>query len=332
MSKQRKRAGGAPVIGDDEEFAAGVVEIPRPQLEARAQQLEARARSRAELGLATPATPAEQLPLVLADARATHRATRARVDAEGDPITQVLYEAFDLWNAEHFGGALEAPLIHIAPASSGRAMGSYTARTPEGLRSCIRIPPATVRRGLRDTLATLLHEMVHAWCHERAGDDEPGYRGHGPVFCGKANEIGAKHGWPDVAPKSRGGLNPSHWPHLPPLEGETLPTKVGNDLEPSDPVEPSEAADAIAGEDFDVDELLARERAGVAAWLRVYARHALRETFGKRGNRRRARRLLHQLAMAIEAGTHARPPAQGTPLTMPGVALTEPLERAATVP
>lgn len=65
-------------------------------------------------------------------------------------------------------------------------------RTPRGIPSRIRIAPRFERRGTLYLLDILLHEIVHAWQHELLGDLEHGYQGHGPSFCRKANEIGAK--------------------------------------------------------------------------------------------------------------------------------------------
>ena len=94
-----------------------------------------------------------------------------------------------------------------------RAEGDYVAQDAHGIPSRIRIAPRIERYGNLYLLDVLLHEMVHAWQHEVLDDLENGYRGHGPRFCQKANEIGRKLGLGPVAPKGRGGLpRPDSWP------------------------------------------------------------------------------------------------------------------------
>jgi hypothetical protein len=135
--------------------------------------------------------------------RRPHRELRRLVKRAGGDEARTLYAYFGEFNRRYFGGKLGDPMILISPPSSPRAEGSYSKRDAHGLQSRILIAPATMRRGMRVALACLLHEMVHAWCWEVLLDEEPGYKGHGPLFAAKCNEIGAQLGVPEVAPKGR---------------------------------------------------------------------------------------------------------------------------------
>lgn len=147
------------------------------------------------------------------DARAPHTATAIVVEALGEKEARHLYARFAEYNERYFGGELAQALILITQSGSARTLGDYCPRDVHGLESRIRIAPATVKRGLRYAEDVLLHEMIHAWQHEVSGDLEPGYRGHGPVFAGKANEIGEQIGLAPVSPKARGGMpDCAQWP------------------------------------------------------------------------------------------------------------------------
>jgi hypothetical protein len=159
-------------------------------------------------------------PLVVSNAgdtasmlRAPHLATSAVVDAAGTDFARAVYSMFQRFNERFFEGELAAPLVLITLANSARTLGDYVARDIHGLESRIRIAPASAKRGLRFTFDVLLHEMIHAWQHEVDGQTEPGYRGHGPGFAAKCNEIGAVLGLPPVGVKGRDGLpDCAHWP------------------------------------------------------------------------------------------------------------------------
>ncbi len=152
----------------------------------------------------TPVAFLERLP---------HEATRAVVDTLGDEAPRALYRAFDEFNAEHFKGKLGAPLLFITQTASPRALGDYIGRDVHGLRSRIRLSPKVLDRGERFAMDVLLHEMVHAWQSEVDGDTEQGYRGHGPRFAAKCNEIGGKLGLPPVSEKGRHGMpDCAQWP------------------------------------------------------------------------------------------------------------------------
>lgn len=145
--------------------------------------------------------------------RLPHEATRVVVEALGDEAPRALYRAYDEFNRKHFGGALGAPLVLLTETSGPRAKGDYIGRDIHGLRSRVRVAPSALARGERFAIDVLLHEMVHAWQSEVDGDTENGYRGHGPRFAAKCNEIGAKLGLPAVGVKGRKGLpDCAQWP------------------------------------------------------------------------------------------------------------------------
>lgn len=147
--------------------------------------------------------------------RAPHLAVRATVEEHGDKAPRDLYQAFDIFNAEMFNGELGAPLILITATATPNRLGDYAPRDRHGLQSVIRIAPHVLRRGMSVARQVLLHECVHAWAHEVARKPERGYRGHGPVFAAKCNEIGARLGLPEVFVRGR-GVDKSrlcnHWP------------------------------------------------------------------------------------------------------------------------
>jgi len=168
---------------------------------------------------------------VLIDPRAPAHAVRQLVQQEGREAPRALYEAFGAYNAAYFDSALKQSLILMTTPASPRAEGDYVAQDVHGIPSRIRIAPRCEQHGLLYILDVLLHEMIHAWQAELLDDLENGYKGHGPKFCRKANEIGAKLGLGPVAPKGRGGLpRPDCWPsnvRPPGYYGAQLPVPGG---------------------------------------------------------------------------------------------------------
>lgn len=145
--------------------------------------------------------------------RAPHLATGRVVAELGDAPARALYAAFEEFNHAFFGDKLGAPLVLITQAGSSRTLGDYVPRDVHGLESRIRIAPAAVKRGLYFAKDVLLHEMIHAWAHEVGGDLEVGYRGHGPIFAERCNEIGKVFNLAAVGVKGRGELpDCAHWP------------------------------------------------------------------------------------------------------------------------
>lgn len=220
--------------------------------------------------------------------RHPHLATRAVVDALGHEAPRTLYRAFDEFNATHFGGRLGAPLVLVTPASSRRAFGDYAERDVHGLRSTIRISPSSYGRGERFALDVLLHEMVHAHQSEVDGQTEPGYRGHGPRFAAKCNEIGARLGLPEVGVKKRKGLpDCAQWPicvrpdgYYPEVHPAKKPKAPAKDRPPSED-----------GSIADADALQRALKQAYETGRRFGETHA--KLYYARQVRRRARRLRH---------------------------------------
>lgn len=231
--------------------------------------------------------------------RRTHRAMRETVMETGSEAPRTLYEAFDLFNERFFEGKLGAPMIWLAPASSPRAAGDYTPRDEHGLVSRIRIAPSIFRQGWREALGTLLHEMVHAWQHEIANDIERGYKGHGPRFAARANEIGAQLGFPPVAPKGRGGLHRAEtWPHLPDEAGEIPPAvKPKPAAAESDDVDEDAGENALATSDLR-DMGRAAERSEVLSFLYVWMQ------WEENQGRSRSAAVIGRIASTIDHGGH----------------------------
>lgn len=136
-----------------------------------------------------------------------------------------LYTLFDTYNAVFFSGKLLQAILLITDCPL-RAWGDYCPADVNGLRSRIRLQPklwttANIRSDAdwiylgRLAADVLLHEMVHAWQYEIDGDMELGYRGHGPQFAAKCNEIGALLGLAPVSPKGRHGRpDCARWPMI----------------------------------------------------------------------------------------------------------------------
>jgi hypothetical protein len=111
--------------------------------------------------------------------------------------------------------------VLITQPSAARSLADYCSRDVHGLESRIRIAPRVFDQkahrwgGMLFAVDCLLHEMVHAWQTEIDEDTEDGYRGHGPRFAKKCNEIGARLGLPPVGVKKRDGLpDCSYWPYI----------------------------------------------------------------------------------------------------------------------
>ncbi len=223
-------------------------------------------------------------PIALLERR-PHEATRAVVEVLGEHAPRALYRAFDEFNEKYFGGALGAPLLFATQTSSPRAFGDYCGRDVHGLRSRIRIAPKAFARGELFATDVLLHEMVHAWQSEVDDEQELGYKGHGPRFAAKCNEIGTALGLPSVGVKGRHGLpDCAQWPmcvrpadYYPPKErrrasprpsrpsrkgaGGGSTSRVGADTEALC----SALVEAVAiVEDLSAEE---REKLGFDAWL-----------------------------------------------------------------
>jgi hypothetical protein len=92
-------------------------------------------------------------------------------------------------------------------------MGDYIDKDVHGIQSRVRLAVKVFDHGHLFALDVLLHELIHAWQAEVVHDREMGYRGHGPKFAAKCNEIGAMLGLPPVGVKGRDGLpDCAQWP------------------------------------------------------------------------------------------------------------------------
>ena len=130
-----------------------------------------------------------------------------------------LYGEWAVYNETYFGGALVPPYILLAPTKNPRALGDCGPHSSFGGKLQIRIRETLVtgahkllragnehaegrRRFVEDVL---LHEAVHQWQMETLGHADDSYRGHGPTFRDKCNEIGRALGLPAVRiAKNRG--------------------------------------------------------------------------------------------------------------------------------
>jgi hypothetical protein len=163
----------------------------------------------------------EFVAYVVAKAEAWHREQMGR-----------LYREWERWNAAHFGRALVTPYLLLTGPSNPRAYGDYGRVSCFGGYGQTRIRPTLLtgehphRRAGEQFAAgrflfvadVFLHESVHQYQHEVLNDLAPGYKGHGPRFAAKCNEIGAALGLPSVRPAKARGKNknlPScaQWPH-----------------------------------------------------------------------------------------------------------------------
>lgn len=162
-------------------------------------------------------------PHELVDDRLPAKALRqlAFAEAEERAAPAALYGLFDRYNKAFFQGKLQQAYILITDCPL-RAYGDYIPADVNGLRSRIRLQPKVWEIGdidkdreYRGRLAAdiLLHETVHAWAYEIENDREAGYRGHGPKFARKCNEIGQLLGLAPVSPKGRHGFpDCAQWP------------------------------------------------------------------------------------------------------------------------
>ncbi len=192
------------------------------------------------------------------------------------------------WNIEHFDAAMHVATILLSNPTNPRRLGQCAPISGFGCRSEIIIRPSLlvgthpkVRAGSkyargRSLLVAdvLLHEMIHQWQQEITGDTEESYKGHGPTFSAKANEIGARLGLPLVGRTykkrdcaDKGLESPSYWPHIVRPEGYFLGAVVpisGDTLEEDRPALCKSAAVSLA-QRFSVEEIRAITEIAVQA-------------------------------------------------------------------
>jgi hypothetical protein len=180
--------------------------------------------------------------------RAIHIAVRRHVEEAGQKAPREMYALFDELNVAHFSGQLKQSSIWLSAPGCPRLYGDYSQKEAHGFESFIRIAPYVLRKkGKLFADDVLLHEMVHGFCHEVLNDGEGGYRGHGPKFATKCNEIGRALGLSEVFTRSKKNKDKplcNHWPHCvrpdgyygedeTKVERESKP-KVVKDLRPDD--------------------------------------------------------------------------------------------------
>lgn len=134
-------------------------------------------------------------------------------------LLRVLYEHFEVWGRDFFGGQLFPPHFLILAPKSPSAEGDYTPYSGWGSKSQIRLRPSLfdgshphLVNGSRDPeglqrywLDVALHECVHQYCNEILGKPEKAEKGQGNAFAKECSRIGALLGLPPVGParKSR---------------------------------------------------------------------------------------------------------------------------------
>lgn len=105
-----------------------------------------------------------------------------------------LENAFDMLNRALFDSALSKSVITIAPTPS--AYGHFTPwkswEADDGSKFCeINLGAETLNRPAIETMATLVHEMVHQWCYEHdLKDTSRGNTYHNKVFKIEAEKRG----------------------------------------------------------------------------------------------------------------------------------------------
>lgn len=89
------------------------------------------------------------------------------------------------YNRELFGGALRPLAVRVSRRMRAR-LGHYTAATSAGDPPEIAISRRHLRRhGWKETIETLVHEMVHQWQDEQGMPID-----HGSIFRAKARAVG----------------------------------------------------------------------------------------------------------------------------------------------
>jgi hypothetical protein len=159
-----------------------------------------------------PPDPAVDVAGVVAEAEGWHR-----------PLLVWLYDAWDRFNAQYFGGRLTRPYLRFSGGLGATTYGAFLLRPGSHGRSVIRLHAALASRsgavktddfalalGLRRLLRdVLLHEMVHQAAAEAWGDSEPDDWGNGPRFAAECNRLGRVLGlWPVRPQRARDRTRP----------------------------------------------------------------------------------------------------------------------------
>ena len=120
-------------------------------------------------------------------------------------IVAFLYEHVDFMRAELFGGQVP-PVVLSFEVTDRRTLGHYhLMRTGLGVRWALNLNPVHLARPVFEVLATLLHELAHAWQHEHGTPSKPPY--HNREFRNRCeafgiptdeggHDLGVRHGTP----------------------------------------------------------------------------------------------------------------------------------------
>ena len=141
-------------------------------------------------------------------------------------VVAFLYEHVDLMRAEFFAGQVPEVVLSFE-VTDRRTLGHYhLARTGMGVRWALNLNPIHLARPVFEVLATLLHELAHAWQHEHGTPSKPPHHnrelrercaGFGVPTDEGGHDLGVRHGTPFEYYCRRHGIG------FPPLPGSPEP-------------------------------------------------------------------------------------------------------------
>ena len=103
-------------------------------------------------------------------------------------VVAVLYEHVDGMRKELLGGAVPEVVLSF-DLTDRRTLGHYhLRRNGLGVRWAVNLNPVHLARPLYQVLATLLHEMAHAWQHEHGTPSKPPH--HNREFRDRCQALG----------------------------------------------------------------------------------------------------------------------------------------------
>jgi len=149
-------------------------------------------------------------------------------------IVAFLYEHVDFMRAELFGGQVP-PVVLSFEVTDRRTLGHYhLMRTGLGVRWALNLNPVHLARPVFEVLATLLHELAHAWQHEHGTPSKPPH--HNREFRDRCeafgiptdeggHDLGVRHGTPfeDYCRRHGTAYPPSPGAAEPPAGTPSLP-------------------------------------------------------------------------------------------------------------
>ncbi len=142
-------------------------------------------------------------------------------------VVAFLYRHVDLMRAEFFDGSVPEVVLSF-DVTDRRTLGHYTlTRNGMGVRWALNLNPVHLARPVCQVLATLLHELAHAWQHEHGIPSKPPH--HNKDFRERCesfgiptdeggHDLGVRHGTPFEKYCRRHGIE------LPPAAGGAEPT------------------------------------------------------------------------------------------------------------